>query len=265
MKVIAQAEVWYPTSEEDQEEWSHTLIKLEHNNDIFQARSTSRLMKLEEIKISDLEIESSPIPKENIYPLYPGELLVAPNPLPDDYYVKKQNLMLYDTPLALSQDKAYPGQLLLQEAKLCEILSRHPHPNIATYRGCVVEEGRITGLCFTKYRQTLSKRADDNSRPLNNEACLRGIEAGIRHLHSLGFVHNDINIYNVMFLADNDVPIIIDFDSCWKEGEDRGMKGATYMWTDGEYDYKRSVRENDFSGLRRIRHYLDDPEAFNPS
>ena len=54
MKVIAQAEVWYPTDEEDQYEWSHTLIKLEHNNDIFQARSTNRLMKLEEIKISDL-------------------------------------------------------------------------------------------------------------------------------------------------------------------------------------------------------------------
>ena len=54
MKIIAQEEVWYPTGEEDQNEWSNTLIKLEHNNEIFQARSTNRLMKLDEIKISDL-------------------------------------------------------------------------------------------------------------------------------------------------------------------------------------------------------------------
>lgn len=254
--------MWYPTGEEHQYEWSHTLIKLEHNSRIFQARSTSRLIDLDEIKISDLEIDSSPIPREHLYPLYPGELCTAPHPLPDDCYVKVQNLMLYDTPLALSQDKAYPGQLLLQEAKLCEILRRHPHPNIATYRGCVFEDSRITGLCFTKYRQTLKERSEDTSRALNKETCLQGIEAGIRHLHSLGFVHNDINVANVMFLDDDDVPIIIDFDSCWKEGEDRGMKGATYMWTDEKYDFERSVRENDFSGLRRIRDYLDDPEPF---
>ena len=94
--------MFYPTDEEDQYEWSHTLFKLEHNGEIFRARSANRLMPLEEIKISDLEIESSPIPKENLYPLYPGELCMAPNPLPDDCYVKKHNPMLYDTPLALS-------------------------------------------------------------------------------------------------------------------------------------------------------------------
>ena len=211
--------MWYPTGEEEQYEWSHTLIKVEHNNETFQARSSNRLMDLDKIKLSDLEIESSPIPKEYLYPLYPSKLCTAPPPLPDDCYVKVHNLMLYDTPLALPKDKAHPGQLLLQEEKLCEILRNNPHPNIATYRGCVVEEGRITGLCFTKHRQTLRERAEDTSRPLNQEHCLQGIEAGIRHLHSLAFVHNDINIANVMFLDDEDVPIIIHFDSCGKEGE----------------------------------------------
>ena len=54
----------------------------------------------------------------------------------------------------------------------------------------------------------------------------------MRHLHSLGFIHNDINIANVMFLDDDDVPIIIDFNSCGKEGEERDMKGAIHKWTD---------------------------------
>ena len=41
------------------------------------------------------------------------------------------------------------------------------------------------------------------------------------------------------------------------------MNGATYRWTDEKYDYELSVREHDFSGLRRLREYLDDPEPFH--
>ena len=65
-----------------------------------------------------------------------------------------------------------------------------------------------------------------------------------------------------MFLDDDDVPIIIDFDSCGKEGEDYGMEGATYQWTEVKYDFERSVSENDFSGLRRIHQYPEDPKFF---
>ena len=126
----------------------------------------------------------------------------------------------------------------------------------------MVEDGRITGLCFSKYRQTLIERVQNDPRPLDNQECLQDIEADIRHLHSLWFVHNDINVKDIIFL-DDDMPIIIDFDSCWKVGQLRGMKGATHRWTDEKYDYEHSVRENDFSCLRRFREYLDDPEPFH--
>ena len=64
-------------------------------------------------------------------------------------------------------------------------------------------------------------------------------------------MHNDIDIENVMF-GDDDVPVITDFDWCWKEGEGRGMKGETYNWYDEKYEHENSRRENDFSSLRRI-------------
>lgn len=258
MRVIAQREVWHPAGEGKRPQWSHTMIKFEHKNEIYQARSNKRLMNPEKIQLSDLEIESSPIPRENLYAAYPGGLSIAPYPLPNDCFLKKHKLMLYDTPLRLSHDKTYPGQLLIQQAKFCDILRQHPHPNLASYRGCVVEEGLVIGLCFAKYHQTLKQRVQEDPRPLNKEECIRGIEAGICHLHSLGYVHNDINTHNIMFL-DDEVPVITDFDTCWKESKPQGINVPTNMWTDN----KESVRENDFSSLRRIRQYLDDPETFH--
>ena len=45
---------------------------------------------------------------------------------------------------------------------------------------------------------------------------LERVESGIRHLHSLGLIHNDINPSNIML--DGEIPII-DFGSCQREGE----------------------------------------------
>ena len=41
---------------------------------------------------------------------------------------------------------------------------------------------------------------------------------GLDHLHNLGLNHNDINPANIM-LDKEDVPIIIDFNSCQREGD----------------------------------------------
>jgi len=42
---------------------------------------------------------------------------------------------------------------------------------------------------------------------------LDGILEGLLFLHTLGFVHNDINLTNIM-LDNKGMPVIIDFDSC---------------------------------------------------
>ena len=50
---------------------------------------------------------------------------------------------------------------------------------------------------------------------------LEDILKGIRHLHSLGLVHNDINPANIM-LDNNGTAVLIDFDSCRRVGESLG-------------------------------------------
>ncbi|KAJ5494733.1 hypothetical protein N7463_010820 [Penicillium fimorum] len=46
---------------------------------------------------------------------------------------------------------------------------------------------------------------------------LAGAEGGIRHLHSMGWIHNDINHSNIMF--DGAKLVIVDFGSCQPIGE----------------------------------------------
>ncbi|KAG6245556.1 hypothetical protein E4U23_005282 [Claviceps purpurea] len=60
---------------------------------------------------------------------------------------------------------------------------------------------------------TLRERLRMNeSTSFDKDLCLEGIERDVRHLHSLGIVHNDISPANIMF-DELDRPVIIDFDS----------------------------------------------------
>lgn len=76
---------------------------------------------------------------------------------------------------------------------------------------------------------------------------------GIRHLHSLGLVHNDINPRNIM-VDDSDRAVIIDFDTCYHQGQKLGPKAGTWGWFMEGVEYA-SV-DNDFFGLSKLREYM---------
>jgi tRNA A-37 threonylcarbamoyl transferase component Bud32 len=62
---------------------------------------------------------------------------------------------------------------------------------------------------------------------------LCGIEASVHHMHKLELVHSDLNPSNLM--VDGDNPVIIDFDSCKREGDELGSEAGTDGWTlDGQ-------------------------------
>ena len=143
------------------------------------------------------------------------------------------------------------GSLLLHEARTCEILKMHPHPNVAKCYGCRVENGRIAGLCFAQYGADLWKMIQRHE-PVNVSACLMSIEMGIKHLHSLGIIHCDVNPSNVFL--DGDSFVLGDFDSCAMEGAELGLKAGTEGWTCEEFT--TAVREMDFHGLMKIREAL---------
>jgi serine/threonine protein kinase len=91
----------------------------------------------------------------------------------------------------------------------------------------------------------------DNVCTLSPDTCSK-IENGIAHLHSLGLVHNDLNPLNpanIMF-SEDDIPVIIDFDSCRREGENL-LKAGTPGWSDESAIV--ADRANDYYGLKKIK------------
>ncbi|GAW24969.1 hypothetical protein ANO14919_145660 [Xylariales sp. No.14919] len=251
MEICEKGEVFI--EKDDDVSFAYTKIILrDADGEYFYAKTSQRIFQSPTIDINALD--KVPVPADRIYPLFSPGFTLAPNPLPTTSYVKRPSLLCYEnTPDTLGYDRQ-----ILAEVAACEVLREYPHPNIVQYLGCIIKAGRIRGLGFAKYSVTLSQMLKDGTY-FCRSSCLLGIEAGISHMHQLGLVHNDLNPSNIMMDGDN--PVIIDFDSCKREGEELGSKAGTHGWTlDGE-NYAR--RENDLYSLSKIRAALlkDDTEG----
>lgn len=247
MKVVECVEAF--KEQGDDWEFDHFATTLAEGTKIFRAQSARRYDLHQDIDIRDLDCPLVPLPPEDLWPPLTDDLTHAPHPIPDDAYAKRPTLFDY-----YPETSAFkPRELLLHEARICEFLRRHPHKHIASYLGCINDGGFITGLCYVKYNETLSDRLEDSSRPLNPDSCLMGVRQALDHLHSLGLVHNDVNPNNIM-LDEQDVPILIDFNSCqWEGGSLYGT--GTPGWTDGS-SWTSSERKNDDFGLKQLSEYL---------
>jgi serine/threonine protein kinase len=243
--VCEQSEVW--VEEEGELVFSHTSVILRDGDQYSHATTSRRYGSTSEVDLRELD-NPIPIPSSKIWPPFPAHFTRAPDPLPQDCYVKRPNLLDYGYTEASTN---HPSNLLLDEAQVCEILRTSPHPNIAQYLGCIVESNTIKGLCFVKYDMNLSQRVKD-PRPLDIDLVLHGIEKGLDHLHSLGLIHCDINPSNI--LMNGDTPVIGDFDSCQREGQKLGIKAGTKGWTNEDFEF--ALRENDEYGLSKIRNFL---------
>jgi serine/threonine protein kinase len=211
---------------------------------IFYSRTPKRIPS-STVALDDLDLNK--IPAEDIWPVINPTFTRAPQPLPPDSYIKRPSLLEY----RYSPASCKINDQILNEVDVYEILINNPYPNIGQYLGCIIEGDRITGLCFTMYEITLFEK-QRRGLPFNRAAYLRGINCGVRYLHKLGLVHNDLNPRNIMMKADN--PVIIDFDSCRRQGQELGLKGGTNGWapegvTHAEYD-------NDLYGPDKIREFL---------
>jgi predicted Ser/Thr protein kinase len=181
----------------------------------------------------------------------PPEVAKAPTT-----YVKKPKAMWLET-LNRRQQGLY---LLEKEARICDQIRRKGglHPNIAHYHGMVVENDRITGLAFEKYVCDLhdidwfSDRVPDLDRVYND------IREGIRHLHSVGYCHNDLKPMNIC-LTEEGRAVIIDFDSAMPTGEKLKGRYGTRGWSDRTSNVSRE--SNDFYSLAKIKQWLDKKAA----
>ncbi|KAH7134197.1 kinase-like domain-containing protein [Dactylonectria macrodidyma] len=218
---------------------------LRRGKDYFLATADRGVPELKDLEIDTLDL--TPIPPEHFRPKVKHGITQAPESLPD-VYVKRPCLFDWDPS---DTNPEHISDLVLQEAGICEILTKHPHPNIVRYFGCLVEDGRISGLCLAKYNSKLSEKLV-NSSVAKREMYYEGIKKGIHHLHQLGFIHNDLNPSNIMM--DGNTPVIIDFDSCRPNGEKLGAKAGTFKWELEEATF--ATPENDFYSLAKLRDFI---------
>ncbi|PBK61400.1 hypothetical protein ARMSODRAFT_896791, partial [Armillaria solidipes] len=183
----------------------------------------------------------------------PPGLIRVPEPLPDDCYVKVGRIYHF-CPEDLDKSAIWP--LMIQEARVCEILMKHPHRNVAQYYGYVEKDGLMVGLCFKRYGQALDDAVEKGTILRSDiESSLDQVKKGIGHIHGLGLVHNDINPSNIMLDADGTL-VIIDFDSCRKPGESMlDGKCGTFPFSNEE---TTSALENDFYGIEKIREWMEE-------
>ncbi|KAL6365569.1 hypothetical protein LRP88_01569 [Fusarium phalaenopsidis] len=147
------------------------------------------------------------------------------------------------------------AELFLDEIKAHQLVEEHPHRNLVKFKGCLEKDGLVVGVLQKRYPMTLEFRVEAWLQPpYDATAFYNVIEAGLKHLHSLGFAHNDLNPNNVMVDAEDRL-IIIDLGAAMPLGQFL-HQGGTAGWNDG-FEENSSV-SNDEIGLRLMKEYLQE-------
>ena len=215
----------------------------------------------DELTLDDFIAALEPIPDDQVYPEVPAkvQLTMALKTLDKaSVYIKRSGLKFY---LDCSQPDTGRKQHL-SETLVMEEISKKPHPYIVRYHGCHVNRGRITKIVLEKLGQTLEQMAYDETdktkfAKLDKEAFLAGIESAAKYLHSLGYAHNDINPCNIM-VRDNGMPVLIDFDSCRRIGEDLRVAGTPGFMDPRDKEYAISRARHDEYSIKRLDEWWDE-------
>lgn len=157
-----------------------------------------------------------------------------------------------------------PASITKREIYFNEILAKHPHENLAEYHGVTVDAGYVTSLVFKEYSCDLLAYTA-MGRAFDIEDIVSQIEAAIKHLHKLGFVHVDVKPENVF--VDEEVDpvrfVLGDFDSMHRLNEARHIKWTTGQWTDGNAsDAGIAVEHLDWYGLYSIEKWLREESEY---
>ncbi|KAK1861501.1 hypothetical protein I4F81_004085 [Pyropia yezoensis] len=137
----------------------------------------------------------------------------APDTLGTNVYVKTLGPLQIGDPVMCKEHQQY----LESEALVYEVLKNSPHVHIVKYYGCVVKGTQVVGLAIEEHEEDLTIRCKQTDRPLDIDQVVRDVRAALKHLHGLGYCHNDVNPQNIV-VSEDDRAVLIDFDACLTEG-----------------------------------------------
>ncbi|KAH7101619.1 kinase-like domain-containing protein [Auriculariales sp. MPI-PUGE-AT-0066] len=154
---------------------------------------------------------------------------------------------------------------LLAEIQAFERLRASPHPHIAEYHGCIIEDGCAwaSGVVLKRYPTRLADAASARAFTAGERArIIAEISAALSHLHALGLAHNDVSPWNIML--DHDMhAMLIDLGACLPFGQYiPAIRGTPGFCTD---NWTTSDPAHDTYGLEAIRRYLDQASATDTS
>ena len=244
-ELIKSYEAWHPETDT----FDHTVIIWKDGENYYQISHSARDGTFD---LNDLPTPS-PIPMEPFKAHWNPSLTECPQPSPMDSYRKSPAIMLLED---INPSTRTPGEDMLREAEMYEIIKQYPHPNICHYYGCIRNGQDLTAICLRKYKCSL-RDAVRGGAPVDRDVIVSGIAKGLQFLHdTIGLVHNDINPSNIM-LDDQGHPVIIDFDSCAPIGQDMdGRKTGTFGWVRKPEPRICTVESDDYA-LSLIGQYLD--------
>ena len=254
-------DVLYEAFDVNTHEFMYTAFTLIDEDDIFYYGQLN-IAKLE-ITFEQFTSALQRLPDEDILPEVPSDatLTVAPDKLElgkDAYYIKRPRVTEYED---YKNDDCLSiiSLLLLEEAQALQLASLGPHPGIIRYHGCHVRRGRITGLVLDRHEYDLKGYLRENVGHIDKEVFMAALESAVRHLHSMGLAHNDINPRNILINAAG-MPVLVDFGSCRKVGEKLGSTRGTPGWVEGPMEeYTTSEERHDTFAIGKIRDWLDNP------
>ncbi|KAK7995111.1 serine/threonine-protein kinase [Apiospora arundinis] len=193
-----------------------------------------------------------PVPNHHIYPTVTPDLPLVVSAKyvssPDDW-IKRPDIFVYSQVAGTTMI----ADDFMEEIRILQTIHESPHPNIVKFKGCIEDADRVVAVLLKRYRITLEVRVEGYNQPaFDARACLREIEAGIEHLHSLGLAHNDLNPSNIM-VNEHDKPVIVDMGSCRRIGQELHQMG-TPDWNEGFEECSSVV--NDQIGLECLSEWL---------
>lgn len=224
-------------------------------------------LPIEKLKITLPQYEAAlkPIPDQDVYSKVPDgnrRFTHYSGDITSCLYLKRPRLDAYSGYKEQDFLEVMRGILLEEAGALERVAKLPPHPGLITYHDCRFQRGFMTGIVMDRHVSDLHDYYDHRmGPPVDKTAFMHVLVSAVRHLHSCGYAHNDINYRNVLVSAEG-LPVLADFDSCKPIGEKLTFSRGTEGWNDVPLEeYKTSEVAHDLYGVKKIEEWLEGQNA----
>lgn len=152
------------------------------------------------------------VPLDDVFPAVTDRHLRAPEPLPHNCLVKTPNYFYHDG----ARPRTLASQMLWEMELWTGLAFSGVCPSLATYRGAVVQDGKIIGLCFDRRGFTLEEEMKKHTfKRIDGDKVLEATQRAFReatlHMLEIGYWPLQSSNNDVMF--DGEKATVVDISA----------------------------------------------------